>query len=118
MFIFDHWSRVQSTTQAKKARLHGPTPLTIARFAACRRKKLSADKVNSTIDVYTKEDILKPVALICCTFMPNIDEARLIGMKTKARTVTVQNGLVNILDLPLQRFETYEKWHSGSLLHC
>ena len=31
--------------------------------------------------------ILWPVSFICCTFMPNIDDARLIGMKMKARTV-------------------------------
>jgi hypothetical protein len=59
------------------------------RLISCRNKKLSTEIVNSTIDVYTKGHIVGPLSLICCTFMPNIDEARLIGMKMKARTATV-----------------------------
>jgi hypothetical protein len=61
----------------------------MARFIECRKAKLSADKVNSTIDVYTNGNILGPVLLICCTFMPKMEDARLMGMKMKARTVTV-----------------------------
>lgn len=71
------------------SRHHSSGFVTKTNFIECRNKKLIAEIANSTIDVYTKIHILKPLSLICCTFMPNIDEAKLIGMKMKARTVTM-----------------------------
>ena len=90
-------------------------PLDQIPFIACRKKKLSAETVNRTIDVYTKEKILWPLSLICCTFMPKIDEAKLMGTKMKARTVTMLESLVSILEFLLKRFGglgTHKRWRS------
>ena len=44
----------------------------------------------NTIAVAIKLQMLPPVPLICWTFIPNIEEAKLVGMKMKARIVTFQ----------------------------
>lgn len=50
----------------------------------------AGERANSATDVQMEIHMLWPVVLISCTFMPKIDEARLIGMKMKARTVTAR----------------------------
>ena len=40
--------------------------------------------------VTMKTQILFPVLLISWTFIPNTEEARLVGIKTKARIVTMK----------------------------
>lgn len=63
-----------------------------------------------TTAVITNAEIPWPESFICCTFMPNIDEARLIGTNMRARMVTVRNCHVsNVCESGLAF--TYELWH-------
>lgn len=44
--------------------------------------------------VTAKVQILLPVSLISCTFMPKMEEAKLMGMKAEARTVTGAGAVI------------------------
>lgn len=61
----------------------------IVRARFDKNKAATAAPVNA-IAVTMKVQMLFPVLLISCTFIPNTEEARLVGMKMKAKMVTVK----------------------------